>query len=225
MDDDEIEYVDWDDSVHTTQPLDASQAQDHDDDNDDDDESDNFFFPEDQLTKLGKGTRRLWRPWLHNIKTHDIRPYSCLHIGDTIEAPVMYPDFRFHYHTISTSRLYLPARIIDVQADTYLIRFSPALSAYGWWPGRIPKGQPIDLIPGSSTSTTATTTSSVENPFDGDHVTIDMDRVRPLSSSGSGGPRPVLGLQSMKPAGWSSFQGVHLGHLEDLLERSLWRSG
>ena len=146
------------------------------------------------------------------MKSYDLRPYRCFHIGDSIEAPVMYPDFRFHYHTTDTSHLYLPARIVDVQGDKYVIRFSPALSAHGWWPGRIPKGQPIDLVPGLGIR--------VENPFDFDRVTVDMDWVRPFSA----GPRPVLGVQSIKPSGWSLFQGVHLGNLEDLLERSLWRN-
>lgn len=76
----------------------------------------------------------------------------------------------------------------------------------------MPKGQPIDLVPGLGIR--------VENPFDFDRVTVDMDWVRPFSA----GPRPVLGVQSIKPSGWSLFQGVHLGNLEDLLERSLWRN-
>lgn len=74
------------------------------------------------------------------------------------------------------------------------------------------KGEPIDLVPGLD--------MRVENPFDFDRTTIDMDLVRPLSA----GPRPVLGVQSIKPSGWDLFQGVHLGNLEDLLERSLWRN-
>ncbi|KAL5113147.1 hypothetical protein ACEQ8H_008989 [Pleosporales sp. CAS-2024a] len=47
----------------------------------------------------------------------DVRPYRCFHVGDTVEAPVMYPDFRFHYHVTDNSQLYLPARIVDVQGD------------------------------------------------------------------------------------------------------------
>ena len=47
-----------------------------------------------------------------------------------------------------------------------------------------------------------------------------MDWVRPFFV----GPRPVLEVQSIKPSGWSLFQGVHLGNLEDLLEWSLWRN-
>lgn len=204
VDGDEIEYIDWDGPSNTTQALDDSQG--------DENDSSSLFFPEEQLIKLGKGSRRLWRPWRRNVQRYDVRPYRCFHTGDSIEAPVMYPDFRFHYHTTDTSHLYLPARIVDVQGDKYVIRFSPALSAHGWWPGRMPKGQPIDLVPGLGIR--------VENPFDFDRVTVDMDWVRPFSA----GPRPVLGVQSIKPSGWSLFQGVHLGNLEDLLERSLWRN-
>ncbi|KAL9628241.1 MAG: hypothetical protein Q9164_007350 [Protoblastenia rupestris] len=204
VDGDEIEYIDWDGPTNTTQALDDSPG--------DENDSGSLFFPEEELIKLGKGSRRLWRPWRRNVQRYDVRPYRCFHIGDSIEAPVMYPDFRFHYHTIDTSHLYLPARIVDVQGDKYVIRFSPALSAHGWWPGRMPKGQPIDLVPGLGIW--------VENPFDFDRVTVDMDWVRPFSL----GPRPVLGVQSIKPSGWSLFQGVHLGNLEDLLERSLWRN-
>jgi hypothetical protein len=124
----------------------------------------------------------------------------------------MFPDFRYHYHVTDNSELYLPARIVDVQGDQYVIEFSPALSVHEWWPGRMPKGKPIDLVPGSGVK--------VENPFDFNRVTLGMDRVRPFSA----GPRPVLGVQSAKPSGWSSFQGVRLCNLEDLLERSLWNN-
>ena len=44
------------------------------------------------------------------------------------------------------------------------------------------KGQSIDLVPGLGIR--------VENPFDFDRVTVDMDWVRPFSA----GPRPVLGV-------------------------------
>ena len=50
---------------------------------------------------------------------------------------------------------------------------------------------------------------------------LGIDRVRPFSA----GPRPVLGVQSAKPAGWSAFQGVQLCNLDDLLEQSLWNDG
>ena len=76
----------------------------------------------------------------------------------------------------------------------------------------MPKGKQVDLVPGSGVK--------VENPFDFNRVTLGMDRVRPFIA----GPRPVLGVQSAKPSGWSSFQGVHLCELEDLLEGSLWNN-
>ena len=60
----------------------------------------------------------------------------------------------------------------------------------------------------------------VENPFDFNRVTVDINWVHPFSVR----PRPVLRVQSIKSSGWSLFQGVHLGNLEDLLERSLWRN-
>ena len=207
MDGDDIEYIDWD-SLPEQVPTNTTEAQD--DNNGDEKDSGGFSFSEEQLTQLGKGTRRLWRPWRKNIRRYDVRPYQCFHIGDSVEAPVMYPDFRFHYHITDNSQLYLPARIVDVQGGHYVIEFSPALSVHGWWPGRMPKGKQVDLVPGSGLKG--------ENPFDFNRLTIDMDRVRPFSA----GPQPVLGVQSAKPSGWSSFQGVHLRNLEDLLERSLW---
>lgn len=209
MDGDEIEFVDWDNlpnegETNIAQALDGGKADERDDSS--------LFFPEEQLTQLGKGSRRLWRPWRRNMIRYDVRPYRRLHVGDTIEAPVMYPDFRFHYHVTDKSQLYLPARIVDVQGDQYVIEFSPELSVHGWWPGRMPKGKNIDLVPGSGVI--------VENPFDFNRVTLGMDRVRPFIA----GPRPVLGVQSAKPFGWSSFQGVHLCELDDLLEDSLWNN-
>lgn len=209
MDGDEIEFADWDilprrDETNIRQARDGGEADEKDDGD--------LFFPEEQLAQLGKGTRRLWRPWRRNMTRYDVRPYRCFHVGDTIEAPVMYPDFRFHYHVADDSHLYLPARIVDVQGDQYVIEFSPALSVHGWWPGRMPKGKQVDLVPGSSVK--------VENPFDFNRVTLGMDRVRPFIV----GPRPVLGVQSAKPAGWSSFQGVHLRELDHLLEESLWNN-
>lgn len=208
MDGDEIEYIGWD--ILTEQvPTNIMEAQN--DGNVDEEDSGSLFFLEEQLTQLGKGTRRLWRPWRKFIRRYDVRPYRCFHIGDSVEAPVMYPDFRFHYHTTDNSQLYLPARIVDVQGDQYVIEFSPALSVHEWWPGRMPKGTQIDLVPGSGGV-------KVENLFDFNRLTVDMDQVRPFSA----GPQPVLGLQSAKPFGWSSFQGVHFRNLEDLLERSLW---
>jgi hypothetical protein len=201
-----MEYIEWD-GIPEQPPNNFTETQD---DGNGDEDSGSLFFPEEQLTQLGKGTRRLWRPWRKSVRRYDVRPYRCFHIGDSVEAPVMYPDFRYHYHSTDKSQLYLPARIVDVQGDQYVIEFSPALSVHGWWPGRMPKGEQVDLVPGSGVM--------VENPFDFNRLTIDMDRVRPFSA----GPQPVLGVPSVKPSGWSSFQGVHLRHLEDLLERSLW---
>lgn len=211
VDGDEIEYVDWDSAPEqvSTDTTEAHVAVGETKEEYDSDGS-GFFFDEDQLMDLGRGSRRLWRPWRRGIRRYDIRPYRCFHVGDAVEAPVMYPDFRFHWHVIEPSEYYLPARIVDVQGDQYVIEFSPALSVHGWWPGRIPKGEQIELVPGSGIK--------AENPFDFNRVTVGMDRVRPLSA---GGPGPVLGVQSAKPAGWSSFQGVRLCNLEDILERSL----
>lgn len=124
----------------------------------------------------------------------------------------MYPDFRYHFHVIEHSQLYLPARIVDVQGDQYVIEFSPEFSVHTWWPGRVPYGEEIELVPGSNIK--------IENPFDFVRVTVAMDSVRPFIA----GSRPVLGMQSTKPAGWSSFQGIHLCELEDLLEKSLWNN-
>lgn len=207
MDGDEIEYVGWNSSPNQ---LRANTIEVQDDKEEEDEDSGSFFFPEEQLKELGKGKRRLWRPWQRNIKRYDVRPYRRFHIGDSVEAPVMYPDFRFRYHAIDDSQLYLPARIIDVQDDQYVIEFSADSSVYGWWPGRIAKGEEIELVPGSGVK--------VKNPFDENRVTLSMDLVRPFSS----GPRPVLGVQSVKPSGWDVFQGVQLRNLEDLLEQSLW---
>ncbi|TLS22803.1 uncharacterized protein PpBr36_05751 [Pyricularia pennisetigena] len=209
VDGDEIEYIDWDClpeqvSTNSTEAQDGSGG--------DKNDSDSFGFTEEQLTQLGKGTRRLWRPWCRNLRAYDVRPYRCFHIGDSVEAPVMYPDFRFHYHVTDDSQLYLPARIVDVQGDQYVVEFSPALSVHEWWPGRIPKGEQVETVPRSGVK--------VENPFDFNRVTLGMDQVRPLSV----GPRPALGVQSVKPSWWSSFQGVQICSLEDLLERSLWNN-
>ncbi|KAI1288679.1 hypothetical protein F5Y03DRAFT_404548 [Xylaria venustula] len=205
VDGDEIEYIDWD-----LVPADTTEARD--DSTDVQSDSGSFFFPEEQLTQLGKGRRRLWRPWRRNIIKYNVRPYRCFHIGDSVEAPVMYPDFRSHYHVTDNSQLYLPARIVEVQGDQYMIEFSPSLTVHGWWPGRKPQGTQVDIAPGSSIK--------VENPYDFNRVMLGMDLVRPLST----GPRPALGVQSARPSGWSSFQGVHISSLEDLLERSLWNN-
>ncbi|KAK5629071.1 hypothetical protein RRF57_004786 [Xylaria bambusicola] len=205
VDGDEIEYIDWD-------PVPTNTTEARGDSTEHESDSDSLFFPEEQLTQLGKGRRRLWRPWRRNIMKYNVRPYRCFHIGDSVEAPVMYPDFRFHYHITDDSQLYLPARIVDVQGDQYVIEFSPLLTVHGWWPGRMSQGKQVDIVPGSGVK--------VENPFDFNRVTLGMDLVRPFSM----GSRPALGVQSARPSGWSSFQGVHLSSLEDLLEESLWNN-
>ncbi|KAJ2905713.1 hypothetical protein MKZ38_004580 [Zalerion maritima] len=100
----QIEYDGlWYDSRVTV--VDSDEIRD--DSRDDERDSGSLFFPEEQLTQLGKGKRRLWRPWRRNITQYDVRPYRCFHIGDSVEAPVMYPDFRFHYHVTDNSQLYL----------------------------------------------------------------------------------------------------------------------
>ena len=210
LDGDEIEFIDWE-SLPEQNPASTEEAQD--DSNWDAEDSGSFFFSKEQLTQLGKGTRRVWRPWQKNIRRYEVRPYRCFHIGDSVEAPVMYPDFRYHYHITSNSQLYLPARIVDVHGDRYVIEFSPALSVHAWWPGRMPKGEKVKLVPGSN--------EEVENPFNFNRLTVDMDLVRPFSA----GPRPILGVQSAKPSGWSSFQGVHFRRLENLWDRILWGDG
>ncbi|PQK14621.1 hypothetical protein BB8028_0005g01520 [Beauveria bassiana] len=206
---DEIEFVDWDEIASQAEPDNPIE----DGSSDSSDDYGGCFFSEDMLENLGKGTRRLWRPWKRDITKYDVRPFRCLHIGDSIDAPVMYPDFRFHYHTAENSQLYLPARIVDVKGDQYVVEFSPAVSAYAWWPGRLEKDTAIELIPGSGVY--------ADNPYEVNRATLAMNLVRPLST----GPRPVLGMQSGKPPSWSSFQGVQLGNLEELLEESLWNDG
>jgi len=207
VDGDEIEFVDWE-TLRTKGETNITQNK-HCDEADENDDG-NLFFSEEQLTQLGKGTRRIWRPWQRDTSRYDVRPYRRFHIGDTVEAPVMYPDFRLHYHVTDSSQLYLPARIVDVLEDQYVIEFSPEFSVHSWWPGRLPRGERVDLVPGSDIK--------VENPFDFNRVSVTMDRVRPFIA----GPRPVLGVQSAKPSEWSSFQGIHLCGLDELLERSLW---
>ncbi|CAH0055447.1 unnamed protein product [Clonostachys solani] len=191
VDEDEIEFVDWDQIAPRAEP--DTPIEDRRSDSSDDHGG---LFSEEMLERLGKGTRRLWRPWKRDITKYDVRPFRCLHIGDSINAP-----------------LYMPARIVDVQGDQYVVEFSPAVSAYAWWPGRLEKGTSIELIPGSGIH--------ADNPYELNRATLAMNLVRPLST----GPRPVLGMQSGKPPRWSSFQGVQLGNLEELLEQSLWNDG
>ena len=208
MEGDDIEYVDWGNSHDLSKADTIEDRGDH----EEDEEHDAYYFPDNQLTELGKGNRRPWRPWRKGVRHCSVRPYRRFHIGDLIEAPVMYPDFRYHYHVVDDSQLYLPARIVTVQGDQYTIEFSPDSMTYEWWPGRIAKGEDIELIPASG--------DKIQNPFDINRVTLSMDLVRPYIA----GPRPVLGLQSFKPKGWDTFQGVNLRKLEKLMEQSLWGS-
>lgn len=208
VDGDEFEFVDWGEIASATESEVSAE-----DGRSDSSGGYGGLFSDEMLEKLGKGNRRLWQPWKRDINKYDVRPFRCLHIGDTIDAPVMYPDFLFHYHTAETSQLYLPARIVDVQGDQYVVDFSPTVSAYAWWPGRLEKGTPIELKPGSGIY--------ADNPYELNRTTLAMHLVRPSST----GPRPVLGLQSAKPPRWDSFQGVQLGNLEELLEQSLWNDG
>ena len=75
MDGDDIEYIDWD-SLPEQVPTNTTEAQD--DNNGDGKDSGGFSFSEEQLTQLGKGTRRLWRPWRKNIRRYDVRPLPML---------------------------------------------------------------------------------------------------------------------------------------------------
>ncbi|KAI6573808.1 hypothetical protein MCOR09_002648 [Pyricularia oryzae] len=93
VDGDEIQYIDWD---CLPEQVSTNSTEAHDGSGGDKNNSDIFGFTEEQLIQLGKGTRRLWRPWRRNLRAYDVRPYRCFHIGDSVEAPVMYPDFRFH---------------------------------------------------------------------------------------------------------------------------------
>ncbi|KAL7807409.1 hypothetical protein V8C26DRAFT_414763 [Trichoderma gracile] len=205
IDDDEIEYTDWDSTLEDRSTSNMPTEYNGEENGEDNDGY--FFFSEDQLRQIGKGTRRLWRPWRKNTSRYNVRPYRCFHVGDTVEAPVVYPDFRYNYHDIDNSQLYLPARIINVKGDQYEVEFSPALSVHSWWPGRMPKGEDLGAGPGMR----------VKNPFSFTRVLVGMDRVRPFYR----GPRPVLGLQTINPHGWSSFQGIYLHALEELLSKTL----
>lgn len=203
VDGDEIEYIDWE-TLPKDYEIDDKQAGLSEAD------ADVLGFSQEQLTRLEKATRRPWRTWQKGPVHCGVRPYRRFHIGDVVEAPVMYPDFRLHYHEIDKSQLYLPARIVGVQGDNYVIEFSPLNSVLLWWPGNIPHSQEIDLIPGSG--------NMLKNPYDSSRVVIGMDLVRPHIA----GPRPALGVQSAKPLGWSAFQGAHFCGLENLVEKNLW---
>ncbi|PKY38115.1 hypothetical protein RhiirA4_537014 [Rhizophagus irregularis] len=192
-----VEYVDWSSTPDPT----------------DDAESDDFQmgFSDDQLTTLEKGESKIWCPWTRGVTTSDIRPYRCLHVGDLVEVPVTYPDYLFHYYDLEESQLYLPARIIDVQDDQYLVKFSPAVIAYHWWPGRSSSEFPRE--PDAK--------ETVKNPFVETQVTVNMDRVRPYAAGISS--LPVLGTQSIRPQSWSAFQGIQYTDLQQFDENILWK--
>ncbi|CAG8549079.1 12840_t:CDS:2 [Funneliformis caledonium] len=180
--------------------------------NDEDTEKyDGYYLTEDELYAQQKNPDRCWCPWTDGVSSSDIRPYRCLHVGDLVEAPVIYPDYLFRYHGLEESQLYLPARIIDVQDDQYLVKFSPAVSAYTWWPGNTSSDNEFPREPGSK--------ETVKNPFNGVQVTMSMDRVRPYTA----GPHPVLGTQSIRPHSWSTFQGVQFTDLQQIDENILWK--
>ncbi|QPH05014.1 hypothetical protein C2857_002459 [Epichloe festucae Fl1] len=84
VDGDEVEYVDWDNSPKQV-PTSVTEAQD--DSEGDENYNGGFSFSEEQLTQLGKGTRRLWRPWRRDIIRYDVRPLrhpSCTRTSDSI---------------------------------------------------------------------------------------------------------------------------------------------
>nr|CAG8515458.1 8332_t:CDS:2 [Entrophospora candida]CAG8516983.1 4694_t:CDS:2 [Entrophospora candida] len=146
-----------------------------------------------------------------DVSNLEVRPYRCLHIGDHVEAPVIYPDYLYNYHSLEESQLYLPARIMDVQGDQYLVKFSPAAMAYHWWPGRASVNEEFPRGLNSK--------ETVKNLFDKTQVLVSMDRVRPYARGGS---YPVLGTQSIRPKSWSAFQKIQFEDLQQI-ENILWK--
>ncbi|GET02359.1 hypothetical protein RCL_jg21986.t1 [Rhizophagus clarus] len=199
-----VEYVDW---SSTSDPTEETES----DNNTESDDDYQMGFTDDQLTTLEKGESKIWCPWAQGISNSDIRPYRCLHVGDLVEVPVIYPDYLFHYYDLEESQLYLPARIIDVQDDQYLVKFSPAVIAYKWWPGR--SSGEFPRKPGAK--------ETVKNPFVETQVTVSMDRVRPYAAGMSS--HPVLGTQSIRPQSWSAFQGIQYTDLQQFDENVLWK--
>ncbi|CAG8603071.1 9749_t:CDS:2 [Ambispora gerdemannii] len=193
-----VEYVDWYSTSDTNDNILTE---------DDEDDSIGFSY---QFEDLKKGNSKSWCPWTRGVSNSDIRPYRCLHVGDLVEAPVVYPDYRFHYYGLEESQLYLPARIIDVQGDQYLVKFSPAVIAYKWWPG--PNDKEFPREPNAN--------ETVKNPFVGVQVMVSMDRVRPYVGAG---PHPVLGTQSIRPQSYSAFQGAQFTDQQRIDENILWK--
>ena len=198
-----MEYVDWPSTPDSNDPT------NNEDFTEDDDDDSLGGFADDLLLSLKKSDSKIWCPWTLKKSNSDVRPYRCLHVGDLVEAPVTYPDYRFHYYSIDESQLFLPARIIDVQGDHYLVKFSPAVIAYDWWPGRTSSEFPRE--PG--------TKETVKNPFVDTQVTVSMDRVRPYAA----GVSPVLGTQSIRSQSWSAFQGIQFTDLQQFDENILWK--
>ncbi|CAG8587401.1 17164_t:CDS:2, partial [Dentiscutata heterogama] len=199
--DKDVEYVNW--SSEDVIPA---------EDTENEDSEDILGFTEDALIGLEKGNKRTWCPWEEEINTWDIRPYRCLHIGDLVEAPVVYPDYNYCYHSLEESQLYLLARIIEVEEDRYLVEFNPAVIAYKWWPGRSSNPDKFPRKRGDK--------ETVENRFRGTKVWVSMDRVRPYLGAD---PHPVLGISSMRPHSWSAFQGVQFADLQQFSEDFLWK--
>ncbi|CAG8699714.1 13850_t:CDS:2, partial [Funneliformis mosseae] len=213
---DSVKHVAWSPTSSNSPIEDIEKDEDtekgEDGGQDDDSEGDGYYlgFTEDEELEHKKNPDKSWCPWTEGKTSWDIRPYRCLHVGDLVEAPVTYPDYLFRYHGLEESQLYLPARIIDVQDDQYIIKFSPAVSAYAWWPGRASSDE-FPREPGSK--------ETVKNPFDGIQVTMNMDWVRPYSA----GPNPVFGTQSIRPHSWSAFQGVQFTDLQQIDDDVLWK--
>ncbi|CAG8516557.1 17805_t:CDS:2 [Racocetra fulgida] len=194
VDDKDVEYVNWSSvdviPVENTENIDDSE--------------DVIGFSEQNFTELERGEKRSWCPWKDDnnegVTKWDIRPYRCLHVGDLVEAPV-------------DSQLYLPARIIEVEGDQYLVEFSPAFIAYSWWPGRSSNPDKFPREPEAK--------ETVKNPFFNEtQVWVNMDRVRPYCGAD---PHPVLGISSMRPHSWSVFQGIQFTDLQQFSEKILWK--
>ncbi|CAG8548649.1 12138_t:CDS:2 [Racocetra persica] len=206
VDDKDVEYVNW--SSADVIPVEDTENID--------DLEDVIGFSEQNFTELERGEKRSWCPWKDDndegVTKWDIRPYRCLHVGDLVEAPVVYPDYKYRYHSLEDSQLYLPARIIEVEGDQYLVEFSPAFIAYKWWPGRSSNPDKFPREPEAK--------ETVKNPFfNKTQVWVNMDRVRPCGAD----PHPVLSISSMRPHSWSVFQGIQFTDLQQLSEKILWR--
>ncbi|CAG8546388.1 13189_t:CDS:2 [Ambispora leptoticha] len=199
-----VEYVDWSSTSDTESPTNDETFSEE----NDEDEDGPIGFSDDQLATQEKTNSRNWCPWKRGVTNLEIRPYRCLHIGDLVEAPVVYPDYLFRYYGLEESQLYLPARIIDVQGDQYRVKFNPTVVAYAWWPNdnEYPRG------PNSK--------ETVKNPIVDTEVMVSMDRVRPYVAGGS---HPVLGPQSIIPQSWSVFQGAQFRDVQQVEEKILWK--